>query len=100
MFYFLLIRHGTQIYFIWKMCGTNICSTLWDWLCLCLTMGSDRIIAKEEKSLVVLSLNWYVMTQVGHVSHFYQRQYFILRHFLGRKLVDLKKHQNFLQFGI
>ena len=31
---------------------------------LCLAMGSDRIIAKQGNSLLGLSLNWYVMTQI------------------------------------
>ena len=39
---------------------------------LCLTMGSDRIIAKQVNSLLGLSLNWYVMTQTVYVYHFYQ----------------------------
>ena len=38
---------------------------------LCLAMGSDRIIAKQENSLLGLSLNWYVMTQIVYVYHFY-----------------------------
>ena len=55
-------------------------------LTLCLAMGSDRIIAKQGNSLLGLSLNRYVMTQKIC--------------FLVRKLVNLKKHQNFLHFGI
>ena len=39
---------------------------------LCLAMGSDRIIAKQGNSLLGLSLNWYVMTQIVYVYHFYQ----------------------------
>ena len=39
---------------------------------LCLTMGSDRIIAKQVNSLLGLSLNWYVMMQTVYVYHFYQ----------------------------
>ena len=39
---------------------------------LCLAMGSDKIIAKQGNSLLVLSLNWYVMTQIVYVYHFYQ----------------------------
>ena len=38
---------------------------------LCLAMGSDRIIAKQGNSLLGLSLNWYVMTQIVYVYHFY-----------------------------
>ena len=40
---------------------------------LCLAMGSDSIIAKQVNSLLVLSLNWYVMTQIVYLYHFYQR---------------------------
>ena len=53
-------------------------------------MGRARIIAKQGNSPVVLSLNWYDMTQIVYVSHFHQSQYFILRQFLVLKLVDLK----------
>ena len=38
---------------------------------LCLAMGSDRIIAKQENSILWLSLNWYFMTQIVYVYHFY-----------------------------
>ena len=34
---------------------------------LCLAMGSDKIIAKQGNSLLGLSLNWYVMTQIVYV---------------------------------
>ena len=68
-------------------------------LALCLAMGSDIIIAKQGNSLLALSLNRYVMTQIIYVYHFHQSQYFIMRH-LVRKLVDSKKHRNFLHFGI
>ena len=37
---------------------------------LCLAMGSDRIIAKQGNSLLGLSLNWYVMTQIVYVYDF------------------------------
>ena len=36
-------------------------------LVLCLAMGSDRIIAKQGNSLLGLSLNSYVMTQIIYV---------------------------------
>ena len=39
---------------------------------LCLAMGSDKIIAEQGNSLLRLSLNWYVMTQIVYVYHFYQ----------------------------
>ena len=66
---------------------------------LWLAMGSDRIIAKQENSLLELSLNRYVMTRIIYVYHFYQNLCFILRHFLVRKLVDLKNiEKNFLDF--
>ena len=45
-------------------------------MALCLAMGSDTIIAKQGNSLLGLSLNRYVMTQIVHVYHFYQSQYF------------------------
>ena len=41
-----------------------------------LAVGSDRIIAKQGNSLLGLSLNWYVMTQIVYVHHFYQSQFF------------------------
>ena len=41
----------------------------------CLAMSSDRIIAKQGKSLLGLSMNWYVMTQIVYVYHFYQSQF-------------------------
>ena len=44
---------------------------------LCLAMGSDRIIAKQGNSLLGLSLNWYVMTQIVYVYNFYH-SYFTL----------------------
>ena len=40
-------------------------------LALCLTMGSDRIIAKQGNSLLGLLLNW----QIVYVYHFYQSQF-------------------------
>ena len=42
---------------------------------LCLAVGSDRTIAKQGNSLLGLSLNWYVMTQIVYVHHFYQSQF-------------------------
>ena len=42
---------------------------------LCLAMDSDRIIAEQGNSLLGLSLNWYVMTQLVYVYHFYQIQF-------------------------
>ena len=68
-------------------------------LALCLAMDSDIIMAKQGNSLLALSLNKYAMTQIIYVYHFHQSQYFLMRH-LVRKLVDLKKHRNFLHFGI
>ena len=50
-------------------------------LSLHLAMCSDIIIAKQGNSLLRLSLNRYVMTQVTYVYHFHQSQYFIIRHF-------------------
>ena len=57
-------------------------------------MGSDRIITKQGKSLVVLSLNWYVMTQIVYVSHFHQNQYFLLRYF-GEETCKFKETPKF-----
>ena len=51
-------------------------------LALCLAMGSDRIIAKQGNSLLGLSLNRYVMTQIIYVYRLHRSQYFILKHFL------------------
>ena len=42
---------------------------------LCLAMGSDRIIAKQGNNLLGLSLNWYVVTPIVYVYHFYQSQF-------------------------
>ena len=42
---------------------------------LCLAVGSDRTIAKQGNSLLGLSLNWHVMTQIVYVHHFYQSQF-------------------------
>ena len=42
---------------------------------LCLAVASDRTIAKQGNSLLGLSLNWYVMTQIVYVYHFYQSQF-------------------------
>ena len=61
-------------------------------LALCSAMGSDRVIAKEGNSLLGLSLNRYVMTQIIYVYHFHQNQYFILRHF-GEKTCRFEKTQ-------
>ena len=44
---------------------------------LCLAMGSDRIIAKQGNSVLGLSLNWYVITQIVYVYHFYQSQFIL-----------------------
>ena len=41
---------------------------------LCLAMGSDRIIAKQGNSLLGLSWNWYVITQIVYVYHFHKSQ--------------------------
>ena len=50
-------------------------------MALFLAMGSDTVIAKQGDSLLGLSLNRYVMTQIIHVYHFLQSQYFIHRNF-------------------
>ena len=38
-----------------------------------------------------LSWNWYFMTEILFVFRFHQSQYFILRHFSVREIVDPKK---------
>ena len=55
-------------------------------MALCLAMGSGTIIAKQGNSLLGLSLNRYVKTQIIYVYHFHQRQDFILRHFWWENL--------------
>ena len=62
-------------------------------LALCFAMVSDRIIAEQGNRLLGLSLNWYVMTQIVYVYHFYQSQFIL---FLVRKLEDLKNHRKVL----
>ena len=67
---------------------------------LCLAMGSDKIIAKQGNSLLGLSLNWYVMTQIVYVSIFTRATLLYFETCLVRKLVDLKNHRNFLHSGL
>ena len=49
-------------------------------LALCLAMGSDRIIAKERNSILGLSLNRYVMTQIIYTESY---KGFLGKPFLG-----------------
>ena len=58
---------------------------------LCLAMGSDRIIAKQGNSLLVLSLNWYVMTQIVYVYHFYQNQFTLFWDIFGEEAGGFEK---------
>ena len=60
-------------------------------LALCLAMGSDRIIAKQGNSLLGLSLNWYVMTQILHVYHFYQSQFTLFWDIFGEEACGFEK---------
>ena len=60
-------------------------------LALCLAMGSDRIIAKQGNSLLVLSLNWYVMTQIVYVYHFYQNQFTLFCDIFGEEAGGFEK---------
>ena len=52
---------------------------------LCLAMDSDRIIAEQGNSLLGLSLNWYVMTQLVYVYHFYQIQFTLFWDIFGEE---------------
>ena len=69
-------------------------------LALGLAMGSERIIAKQESSLLELSLNWYVMMRIVYVYHFTRASLLYFETFLVRKLSDLKNHRHFLHSGI
>ena len=60
-------------------------------LALCLAMGSDRIIAKQGNSLLRLSLNWYVMTQIVYVYHFYQSQFTLFWDIFGEEACRFEK---------
>ena len=40
-----------------------------------LATSSERIIAEQGNSLLRLSLNWYVVTEIVYVYHFYQSQF-------------------------
>ena len=62
---------------------------------LCLAMGSDRIIAKQGNSLLGLSLNWYVMTQIVYVYHFYQSQFTLFRDIFGEEACRFEKSPKF-----
>ena len=64
-------------------------------LALCLAMGSDRIIAKQGNSLLRLSLNWYVMTQIVYVYHFYQSQFTLFWHIFGGEVCRFEKSPKF-----
>ena len=58
---------------------------------LCLAMGSDRIIAKQGNSLLGLLLNWYVMTQIVYVYHFYQSQFTLFWDIFGEEACRYEK---------
>ena len=64
-------------------------------LALCLALGSDRIIAKQGNSLLGLSLNWYVMTQIVYVYHFYQSQFTLFWDIFGEEACRFEKSQKF-----
>ena len=74
------------------MCGTHLLNPMR--LALCLEMGSDRIISKQGKSLMGLSLNLYVMTQV-FCFPFLPESVLYFETFSVRKLVDLKNTEIF-----
>ena len=62
---------------------------------LCLAMVSDRIIAKRGYSLLGLSLNWYVMTQIVYVHHFYQSQFNLFWDIFGEEARRFEKSPKF-----
>ena len=62
---------------------------------LCLAMGSDRIIAKQGNNVLELSLNWYVMTQIVYVYHFYQSQFTLFWDISGEEACRFEKSQTF-----
>ena len=64
-------------------------------LALCFAMVSDRIIAKQGNSLLGLSLNWYVMTQIVYVYHFYQSQFTLFRDIFGEEACRFEKSPKF-----
>ena len=67
-------------------------------LALCLAMGSDRIIAKQVNSLLRLSLNWYVMTQIVYVYHFYQSHFTLFWDIFGEEACRFEKSLKFFTF--
>ena len=63
---------------------------------LCLAMDCDRTIAKQGNSLLGLSLNWYVMTQIVYVYHFYQSQFTLFCDiFFGEEACRFEKSPKF-----
>ena len=64
-------------------------------LALCFAMVSDRIIAEQGNSLLGLSLNWYVMTQIVYVYHFYQSQFTLFRDIFGEEACRFEKSPKF-----
>ena len=58
---------------------------------LCLAMTSDRIIAKQGNNLLGFSLNWYVMTPIVYVYHFYQSQFTLFWHIFGEETCRFQK---------
>ena len=65
---------------------------------LCLAMGSDRIIAKQGNNLLGLSLNWYVVTPIVYVYHFYQSQFTLFWDIFGEESCRFKKSLEFFTF--
>ena len=62
---------------------------------LCLAMSSDRIIAKRRNSLLGLSLNWYVMTQIVYIYHFYQSHFTLFWGIFGEEACRFEKSPMF-----
>ena len=62
---------------------------------LCLVMGSDRIIAKQWNSVLGLSLNWYVMTQIVYPYNFYQSQFTLFWDIFGEEACGFEKSPTF-----
>ena len=67
-------------------------------LALYLAMCSDRIIAKQVNSLLRLSLNWYVMTQIVYVYHFYKSQFSLFWDIFREEACRFEKSPKFFTF--
>ena len=83
------VCHGTHVYLLRKSRKSV------KYHALCLAMGSDRIIAKQGRSLLGLSLNWYVMTQIVYVYYFYQSQFTLFWNVFGEEACRFEKLPKF-----